>query len=226
MSASVAAGRARSRRSIALSTRTPEGVPSLRRRMRPPSGSRVSVSIPAARSAAVLTQTAWPSTRRATAGRPGSALSSVRASGNSLPGQRFWSQPRPSAHAPSGSAAADACMAAAAASASLRPRRSAISRDFPRPARCRCASAQPAYTNAPPRSTTRARPASFFAFAGSPTKRIRPSAATIEAFRGFASASAYTTPFSRSRSGFGAAASGDGRRRRRKSGRNASTPES
>ncbi len=119
--------------SAALSTKTPEGVPSARRTMRPPGGSGVAAPIPAASRALLLTQTAWPSTRSATAGRSDTAASRSLASGNFWPAQRFWSQPRPCAQAPAGRPAALAAMRRAACDALAAPRRSAIVERFAEP---------------------------------------------------------------------------------------------
>ena len=63
-------------KSIALSTKTPEGLPAASRSIRPPTGSRVSFVMPAACSAFELSQVAWPSIRSRATGRSATAASS------------------------------------------------------------------------------------------------------------------------------------------------------
>ena len=67
--------------SLAASTNKPVGLPLASRSILPPTGSLVAAVMPAAFSAALLTTTAWPSTRSSTTGRSDTAASRSAAVG-------------------------------------------------------------------------------------------------------------------------------------------------
>ena len=136
-------------RSVAVSTNTPVGRPPVRT-MRPPSGCQSPArSRRTRRMAAVFAQPAWPSTRSSQTGRVGKAASRSAAVGKSCSGQSFWSQPRPSSHAPAGRSAANACRRPMTSALLRVPTRSACISANPSPIRCACASIRPGTTVAP-----------------------------------------------------------------------------
>ena len=123
--ASSGGGTTSSTRRAAASMNTPVGHPSARR-ICPPSGCQSPARSRATRrNAAELAQPAWPSTRSSQTGRVGKAASRSAAVGKDFSGQSFWSQPRPSSHASSGSSATKACRRAITSALLRAPTRSA-----------------------------------------------------------------------------------------------------
>ena len=151
--ASSGCGTTASTSAAAVSMNTPVALPASSRRMRPPSGCQSPArSRSTARSAALLAQPACPSTRSSQTGRSGKAVSRSAAVGNCLPGQSFWSQPRPSSQAPSGRVASKACRRRMTSSLLAASTRSARSRAKPRFIRWAWASTSPGTTVASPAS--------------------------------------------------------------------------
>eukprot|EP00760_Papus_ankaliazontas_P029430 PhM_4_TR4246/c0_g1_i1/m.10017 len=141
--------------SIALSRSTPVAVPSTSRTISPFSGFGVSLSMPAARIAAVLTTAEWASQRTSNTGWSGAAASNHSARGHSWPKSK-WFQSEPRIHFPSGVLAAAHATFAMNSSLDLTPR--SDRREIRRPAssRCTCVSHSPGTTRPiPPQSTTR-----------------------------------------------------------------------
>ena len=89
-------------RSCAASTKTPEGTPPAFS-IRPPAGATLRAVMPAAFSAALLPQLAWPSARDSQTGRSPTAASSSAAVGKRPSPQFSWFQPPPRIHLRSGS---------------------------------------------------------------------------------------------------------------------------
>ena len=113
---------------VAASTKTPAGLPSASRSMRPPLGSLLALSTPASLMAALLAQPAWPSTRLSQTGRSATAVSSSFAVGKRPSFQISWFQPLPRIHFASGCALAYAFTFASASSSDFVPTRSTLLR--------------------------------------------------------------------------------------------------
>ena len=158
------------------SSRCPVGRPSASQTIREPESKRRGPSMPARRSASLLTSAECPSNRVTYVGRPPTA-SSIWAAVIGWSPNTFGSSPQPKTQ-PSGSACcADSCNAARTAARSAQPDRSTPSVIRRPRTGCMCPSTSPGVSTALPRSRTSVcAPRRSATSDRSPTATMRPSA--------------------------------------------------
>ena len=158
---------------MAVSRRIPVGSPLSSRSMRPPEGSGVPRSMPAARSAALETHAECPSLRRRYAGLPADVWSRRCRVGKAGSGHASLYQPDPMSQPSFGKPFAHSFTRASASRRSDAPVRSTVSLRSAIPSRWMCESIRPGHATPRSLTTSALRPAASRAFG--PTAMIRPS---------------------------------------------------